>query len=357
MDFQHTHNTDIFCLKTCPFDDGRDLIAIGGDYGVDILTVGSSECRVVASFHIGARVTALAWSSKSVSPNIGSEWVLELAAASSDYGLYLLAKTSVSEEFMFKFGGELTGHHGKINDMAFCGGRGKNSMRYVGSVSDDKMLMVWDLYPDNPAQPLEGRPQPTAYAIPFPHPLSSIDSHASSDKEFLVADRRGFVYISDWRSDPENAVELDSCNCNVVELVNPSALLSVGGSCSSAAWRPDNADIIGAVCGTQFAVWDLRNSQGGRPFRNGISFPDGGHYFRWCPTYPEYFAIASKTPNQGATIHVYNLNYINAQPSVFNMAPRPHAVDAMDFVYLHGIPYVAAAVGRKLVIFHIGIGK
>ena len=58
-----------------------------------------------------------------------------LAAASSDYGLYLLTKTSVSEEFIFKFGGGLTGHHGKINDMAFCGGGDENGMRYVGSVS------------------------------------------------------------------------------------------------------------------------------------------------------------------------------------------------------------------------------
>lgn len=33
------------------------------------------------------------------------------------------------------FGGGLSGHHGKVNDMSFCGGRGEDSHRYVATVS------------------------------------------------------------------------------------------------------------------------------------------------------------------------------------------------------------------------------
>ena len=62
-------------------------------------------------------------------------------AASSDHDLYLLEKTSVSEESIFKFGGGLTGHHGRINDIAFCGGRGENGVRYVASVSGHYHLL------------------------------------------------------------------------------------------------------------------------------------------------------------------------------------------------------------------------
>lgn len=33
----HTHTTDIHVLRSCPYTDGRGLIALGGDYSVDIL--------------------------------------------------------------------------------------------------------------------------------------------------------------------------------------------------------------------------------------------------------------------------------------------------------------------------------
>lgn len=36
---------------------------------------------------------------------------------------------------MFSFGGGLSGHHGKVNDMAFCGGQSEDSWRYVATVS------------------------------------------------------------------------------------------------------------------------------------------------------------------------------------------------------------------------------
>jgi hypothetical protein len=49
MDAQYTHGTDIYSLRVCPFDDGRDLIAIGGNHGADILlivcTLCFSKCR------------------------------------------------------------------------------------------------------------------------------------------------------------------------------------------------------------------------------------------------------------------------------------------------------------------------
>jgi hypothetical protein len=105
---------------------------------------------------------------------------------------------------------------------------------------DDKMLMVWDLHPNVTVQLLHERPQPTVYAIPFSHPLTSIDAHSSSDKEFLVADCKGSVYITDWKSDPENA---GKHNPNIIELIDPSTLISHTGLSGSVAWRPDNADM------------------------------------------------------------------------------------------------------------------
>lgn len=361
MHAHYTHSTDIHILRACSYHDGCDLIAIGGDHGVDILMVGDSQIRVIASFHIGSRVTALAWSPKSVSPGSSTDWILELAVATIDCGLYILTRTSLSEESTFRFGGGLTGHHGKVNDLAFCGGRGENSMRYVGSVSDDKMLMIWDLYPDIQIQESVpgmriSRRQPTAYAIQFSHPLISIGSHVSSDKEFLVADCKGNVYITDWRSDPENAGGLDFRHSNILELTEPLAVISSTGSFGSAVWRPESANIVGAAYGSRFAIWDIQNLNGGQPSHTGMSFLDGSTHFRWCSSSPEYFAITSKRPNGCATLHMYNLDYLKTQPTTVQLAMKSHIVDTIDFVGSGG-PRIAAVVGRNVVISNVAAEK
>jgi len=114
---------------------------------------------------------------------------------------------------------------------------------------DDKMLMVWDLNPDTnndqSADTDSSRRQPTAYAIPFPHPLTSINSHPSSSKEFLVSDCRGSIFLTDWRSDPG---ESPSGSSNIIELSEPRALsdASLGLALhlsGSVAWHRGSADM------------------------------------------------------------------------------------------------------------------
>lgn len=58
-----------------------------------------------------------------------------LVSACADFGLHLLTKSSTTEEHVFAFGGGLSGHHGKVNDMAYAGGRGEDSTRYLATVS------------------------------------------------------------------------------------------------------------------------------------------------------------------------------------------------------------------------------
>ncbi|KAG5645858.1 hypothetical protein DXG03_005200 [Asterophora parasitica] len=235
------------------------------------------------------------------------------------------------------------------------------------------MLMVWDLHPtidissprpspgnknDTPFPP--DRPQPTAYVIAFPHPLTTISSHPSTSKEFLVSDCRGSIFLTDWRSDPQNVDQDSWRHSSLVELVEPTSLADHAMGLSrhwtgSVAWRRDTTDVIGAVYGSKFAVWDISHLRGGKPFASGISFPDGGHKFRWCPTYTDYFAISTESPHKGATIHIHNLNYLQAQPTVFSILPRPHVVQDFDFMAARGIPRIAAAVGRTVFVFSIGV--
>jgi hypothetical protein len=227
-----------------------------------------------------------------------------LTVASSNFGLHLLTKTPDVDEDIFPFGGGLSGHHGPVNDMTFCGGPTNDIARYVATVSgalspslslpplpfhlfltyrhsnkthkkkDDKMLMVWDLRPnvDIPSAPFSrsrspapspgasdrstsassstttpnaARAQPTAYVISFPHALSSVCAHASTTKDLLVADVRGSLALVDWRSDPTHApADAAWHHPRVVEFAAPRSI--AGGACAflaSAAWQQANPDM------------------------------------------------------------------------------------------------------------------
>lgn len=130
---------------------------------------------------------------------------------------------------------------------------------------------------------------------------------------------------------------------------------------------------VGASYGSRFAIWDMSKLRGGKPIHTGISFQDGGHTFRyvcslhiygtasslspynrWCPTNPDYFAIAAYSVKRGAVLHVHNIGYIHAQPSVINVAPRPHRIRDFDFMALRGQPLLAIAFGQQIVVFSIG---
>lgn len=98
-------------------------------------------------------MTAIAWSTRCTSPSSTDEWSIEcvrilycynrvtndspirLTAAGAHFDLYHLTKTHNSSEVVFRFGGGLSGHHGKVNDMAYCGGQSEDSWRYVATVS------------------------------------------------------------------------------------------------------------------------------------------------------------------------------------------------------------------------------
>ena len=89
--------------------------------------------------------------------------------------------------------------------------------------------------------------------------------------------------------------------------------------------------------------------------RRALLTPGSISPFRWCPTYPDYFAVSTGSPAKGAVIHVHNVSYPHAQPTAFDIAQRPLYVRSFDFVACRGIPRIVAAVGRDIVVFYIGV--
>lgn len=128
---------------------------------------------------------------------------------------------------------------------------------------------------------------------------------------------------------------------------------------------------MGLSCGSRFAIWDLSKLRGGKPLHSGNSFADGGRFFRsvpllrgvadyvhhsfhsWCPTNPDYFAIAAHSNSKGAVIHLHNVGHVQAQPSVINVAPKPHSVRDFDFVALHGRVVLAVGFGHQVAVLFL----
>jgi hypothetical protein len=70
---------------------------------------------------------------------------------------------------------------------------------------------------------------------------------------------------------------------------------------------------------------------------------------------PDCFGITSRSPSKGAVIHIHDMRYIHAQPSVINIASKPHIIRDFDFVASHTSTILAAAVGRELVVLSLDI--
>ncbi|KAJ7055177.1 hypothetical protein C8F01DRAFT_1211717 [Mycena amicta] len=292
-----------------------DLIAVGTDHSVEVLLVDDRH-----------RITALAFSPRTISPS-------RLWLATANFGLHLLTKRPNSED-IFSFGGGLSGHHACVNDIAFCGGLGEDSARYVATVS-----ALLRLHPPICHCLPPPRSQPTAYTIAFPHELRSVCSHPSSSKEFLVADARGSIFLTDWQTG------FDSWR--LVELADPHALAaSTTLSSAAASWKKDNADIIGGVFGSRYSIWDISNLQGGKPLIGNVC-PEGVDRFRWCPTLPA-FAISSSS--KAATIYIHDLNH--SSPTTIVLAPRPHFLRDFDWIASR-TPRIAAAVGRRIMVLSV----
>lgn len=59
---------------------------------------------------------------------------IRIVASTQNIGLHILTKGFDSKEEVYSFGGSLTGHHGRINDVCFVGGH-DGGARHVASVS------------------------------------------------------------------------------------------------------------------------------------------------------------------------------------------------------------------------------
>ncbi|KAG8880007.1 hypothetical protein FRB98_005379 [Tulasnella sp. 332] len=407
----YTHGSNVHCIRACMNEDGQDLLAVGGESKLEVLqrdaAVSTPEYKVIASFHIGSPITAIAWSARSKSPSRAASWFLELVVASEDKCLRRLLSSPKQQERIKLFPGGLTGHHGRINDVCFC--TSETYQTHVASVGDDGFL-VWNLYPrmyesekeneennmrldsgpedgdtedeevdqalntdygggsrrrrtkvsmfysdlnvpgrsdeaadDNEEQPVRA----INYPIPFSHPLHSIAAHSSSANQFMVSDTHGTVYIIDWTKLDQEKPE-GWRGHRVVELVDPRALTDHSSWGGAASWKPDDINVIGAAYGSHWCIWDTRKLHGGKPIATGMGQEYGGSRFRWSPTNTSLFAISSSSPLAGPSIKVYRTQSLDTMKEL-NVLPRPNRNRVRDFDWL-GVAHLEDSIRAWLAI-------
>ena len=97
-DLRFNFGTDILVLRSCYNPDGADLLAIAGEDSLQVIQCVSTQLawfvcdrigdtpipyqsntaiRSLACFRVGLRVTAIAWSPRTVSPSSSDGWFLE----------------------------------------------------------------------------------------------------------------------------------------------------------------------------------------------------------------------------------------------------------------------------------------
>lgn len=213
--------------------------------------------------------------------------------AGADNNLRLLLQSPTEEggedepnQEVRMFGGGLSGHHKRINDVCFCSS--KTYETHVASIADDG-LILWNLYPSSSEEDAANEaaseqagtssynaipvdeidlsvdmsksqarskstadtlpPEPTAYSIKFSHPLHTISSHPLSANQFMVSDSHGKVFLIDWTElDLDNQSVTAWRGHRVVELVDPRAVADslAGGKVrwsGGASWKRDDINL------------------------------------------------------------------------------------------------------------------
>ena len=98
MDIHYSNGSTIYCVRACYGEDASDLIAIAGDNVVEVLScvripiyiyanvislltifkdLETNAVEALATFNLGLRSTALAFSLRTVSPKFSDTWVIE----------------------------------------------------------------------------------------------------------------------------------------------------------------------------------------------------------------------------------------------------------------------------------------
>ncbi|WFD35384.1 hypothetical protein MCUN1_002238 [Malassezia cuniculi] len=283
-------------VRCCNSPLARSLVLLSTDIAVHVYETVVNDTSLsfapVTSFLVGSRTTAAAWSpgsSYDTGEDAGDECKITIIVATDTQELRLLQSFGKKDQPENR----LLGRTGiDVNDIAWCMVPGYE--QYVAVAGNDGTLQLWDLETES------GEPSHTD--IYLETSLLSVSFHVKMPKLLYVIDAAGVSRLVDWLASMESP---SGDAQSTLALADPETLAEYTTqgirATGSGTWQPQDPDLIGALLGTRWSVWNAGGTESNpsRPVASGElsgtanalgRIPSGGG-FRWCSTNPRLFAV------------------------------------------------------------------
>lgn len=226
----------------------------------------------------------------------------------------------------------------RINDMAWCATPGYE--QYVACAAQDGAVQLWDL------EPTQGTP--ACHTLRLGASIQTVAFHAKVPKLLLAVDASGVGRLIDWLASISNGAHEAQ---TTMAFADPSAvaLHAAQGVCTAgrAAWQAQDPDVIGALLGTHWSVWNVgaRSAHPTRPLSSGTlaaSALPGPGGFAFSPTNSRLFAVYAPAlspalvAQSGAgsashgTVHIYDAAFPQNPRRIEIQSQTPQTPAAVD---------------------------
>lgn len=179
--------------------------------------------------------------------------------------------------------------HTVVHELAWCSAPGYE--QYLAAACEDSTVQLWDL------EPPSGTPE--RHALRLAAPVQSVAFHVRMPKLLLAFDASGVGRLIDWLASLAPGVH-DAQTTLSFSDASALALHATQGvhTPAYAAWQAQDADVIGAVLGARWSVWQV-GAQGAHPARAalqgtlGATTVPGRGCFAFAPTNARLFAVST----------------------------------------------------------------
>ena len=301
--------------------------------------------RPVTSFFLGCRIISAAWSPSTRcirDSDDADSWQIEILVATDVDELRLL--TASSDEDVPTSHKKVADLHARVLDVAWCGSSGYES--FVATACADGAVQVWNLEPEN------GSDSATCQTHYLDSAVLSVAFHTKMPKLLLAFESGGVGYCIDWLASREELRTTASFHEPMTVGLHATQGYDAQGA---AAWQSQDADIVGALLGTRWSVWNM--STGHVPVASGQlhqTSATGYGGFRFCPTNSRLFAVFVSTlshhvlTHSGYSTSTSGLAGSTAAVYIFDSAvpSSPRAVDVHRQTPLRGGSVLLDATGH-----------
>ncbi|WFD20294.1 RNA helicase [Malassezia caprae] len=328
----------------------KSLVLLAAGMSVQVFEIrGQQEppaltLKPVTSFFVGSRVQSAAWSPSTAydADGEGKEWRLDIVVATDLMELRLLEAYGPDGSSTQR---KLGDTHAHINDLAWCPASGYESYVVAGTASGT--VQVWNLEPEDTDAAASCKP------LYLDSSVLSVSFHPRVPKLLFTLESSGVGRMVDWLASGD---ELRT----TATFYEPSALgahtTQLTEAQGAGAWQSQDSDIVGALLGTRWCVWNVNESTP-KALATGTMHSGGGAHesggLRFCATNSRLFALyTSSVPSQvlsrtgfpaGSSRLTSDAAAVYVVDSAFPTSPRP--VHVHDQTPMHGGPVLLDSTG------------